>query len=457
VDWELLPLVGDLAIQRKEARLPCFSVGSHLQNDTFHERQDVLAKIDEVCLPDVLYTSSSDNKELKVFALCGIGGLGKTETAIEYAFSRRSRFDAIFWIRSDEKSKLEEDLSQIALALDLADTNEPINHFANRSIARGWLASPRKLLDASSDSISQAEATWLLILDNADDPAVLDELKPLFGSGSVLITSRNPLSKSALATNLISPVGYDLQPFTTEEATSFILKLAPGDSQGAKQIAERLGGIPLGLVHMAGIIRSTFVKHNEFLAWYSDELELPELHEMAVDLPRPTARGNLATIWAVEKLPQDARTFLEYLAFLDPDCIQERIFINFSGSLALMQDLPQKKGEWLKARGGLLRASLVHHNEQEGDLRIHRLLQDVVRAKLPDERQSQILSNLIVLLNAAFPKVPLDKRATTKRWPECIAIHPHIISIMQYVQHKVKGGLIQVNLEMAQLLSEVGW
>ena len=207
MDWELLPLVGDLTIQRKEARLPCFSLGSHLRNDTFHERRDVLAKIEEVCLPDVLHTSSSDNKELKVFALCGIGSLGKTETAIEYAFSRRSRFDAIFWIRPDETSKLEEDLSQIALALDLTDKNEPSNHFANRSIARGLLASPRKLLDASSDSVSQAEATWLLILDNADDPAVLDELKPLFGSGSVLITSRNPLSKSALATNLISPFG----------------------------------------------------------------------------------------------------------------------------------------------------------------------------------------------------------------------------------------------------------
>jgi len=158
--------------------------------------------------------------------------------------------------------------------------------------------------------------------------------------------------------------------------------------------------------------------YKEFLAWYSDELELPELHGMALDLPRSTARGHLATVWVVEKLPQDARTFLEYLAFLDPDCIQAKIFINFSGSLALMQDLPQKKGEWLKARDGLLRASLVHHNEQEGDLRIHQLLQDIVRAEFADERQSQLLSNFIVLLNAAFPKVSLDKRATTKRWPE---------------------------------------
>ncbi|KAF2110706.1 hypothetical protein BDV96DRAFT_667086 [Lophiotrema nucula] len=457
VDWELVPLVGDLSLQRREATLPCFSVGMHLRNDMFYGRDDVLKKIDEVCLPGSFRISSSDVQELKVFALCAMGGLGKTEIAIEYAYSRRSQFDAIFWIRADEKSKLEEDLSHMAVALNIEDKNEPKNHFANRSIARGWLASPRKLLDVTSDRISQAEATWLLILDNADDPGVLDELKPLFGSGSVLITSRNPLSKSALATNVISPVGYDLESFNYNDAANFVLRQAPGNIDGARQIVERLGGIPLSLAHVAGIIRGNYLAYKEFLEWYSDETEHSELHAMSVDLSRSTARGHLASIWAIEKLPADARGLLEYLAHLDPDCIQELIFTNFDIPSPPAFDLPQKRREWLLARGGLLRASLIHHNDELGDLRIHRLLQDVVRAKISDDRQNYVLHTLVTLLDEAFPKVPLNKRQNTSRWPQCMAILPHIVTVMNFFKQKFKRNAIDVSFELAHLLSEAGW
>ena len=108
--------------------------------------------------------------------------------------------------------------------------------------------------DPSDEEISKL-ATWLLVFANVDDLAVLDDFWPLDGPGCVLFTGRDPLAKGHgyLATH-----GIDLVPFTDEEASELFMKLTKKDDseerQISKNVAKRLGGIPLAMTQMAGVI-----------------------------------------------------------------------------------------------------------------------------------------------------------------------------------------------------------
>lgn len=73
-------------------------------------RDDILENLDRYLLPpeDLMHSSSELTTAPRHAVLCGLGGLGKTTLAMEYAFTRRDKFDAVFWIRADERAKLED-------------------------------------------------------------------------------------------------------------------------------------------------------------------------------------------------------------------------------------------------------------------------------------------------------------------------------------------------------------
>jgi hypothetical protein len=122
----------------------------------------------------------------------------------------------------------------------------------SRDLAKGWLANPKKLIDERSDTVGKAEATWLIILDNADQPDLLEDLMPIFGSGSLLMTSRDPLAKTTFS---VDPVGIDLEPFEASEAATYLRGLvSSGSHEEALQIVRRLGCLPMALSQMAGVI-----------------------------------------------------------------------------------------------------------------------------------------------------------------------------------------------------------
>jgi hypothetical protein len=99
-------LLGNFSKMRREARLPCFLVEGVTRSRDFFGRQDALEKLDRFLLPATKSFSSQATVQRHA-VLCGMAGLGKTEIAIQFAFSRRDAFDAVFWIRADETAKIE--------------------------------------------------------------------------------------------------------------------------------------------------------------------------------------------------------------------------------------------------------------------------------------------------------------------------------------------------------------
>lgn len=184
--------------------LPCYSL-RYNRNSGFFGRETELVLMDEVLLP-VMESASPRDLRLKSFALCAMGGMGKTEVAIEYMHSRKNLFDVIFMISADSQEKLDVGFLDMAYKLGLQSESDHDDPAVTRDLVKGWLANPLKVL-SSEPGDEKSHVRWLLVFDNADDPDILHDYWPSDGIGSVIITSRNPLAKRGI---FASSTGIDL-------------------------------------------------------------------------------------------------------------------------------------------------------------------------------------------------------------------------------------------------------
>lgn len=204
----------------------------------------------------------------------------------------------------------------------------------------------------------------------------------------------------------------------------------------------------------ASVIRKQYLPYADFLKQYQDEAGREELHNLQLNRnPRPTARGTIASIFAIEQLSAEARTLLELSSFLNPDCILERIFVE--NSVISFPNFPQKTAAWNAARGELIQASLVKRNDEKRELWMHRVLQDSVRAKMDEEKTTSTFACTVSLVSAAWPRVSLDKRHTTSL-TAVRGVVPHVLALKSYYEKRLNRHLIDPNVDLASLFNEAG-
>ncbi|KAF2116999.1 tetratricopeptide repeat domain-containing protein [Lophiotrema nucula] len=457
--WEVVPIINSFTAPRKLAQLPCFMIDTLVRNKDFFGRESMLAELDDWLLPvstDKARFSSQPNGQRHV-VLCGMGGIGKTSIAMEFAFSRQTHFDAIFWIRADETAKLEQDFAQIASSLGLEDAAERTNPIISRELAMGWLSNPRKVLDEEDDIIGQTEACWLLIFDNADSPENLQDYWPLSQAGSILVTSRDPLSKTSPS---IAGKSIDLSPLTDEEGAHLLQRLSHNAKEGeaSLEIASKLGGLPLAISQMAAIIRYQYLSLADFIERYDDDASRKHLHAFEhAGSRRKEARGNIASIWAVQQLDEGAMTIIQLAAILDPDCIQERIFEEFAIGVEHIQEYPANWMAYSTARAELIKRSLVRRNESSKELWIHRVLQDSVKAQMSDERLLDIFTLALTLLTKAWGSTALVNRHDWRLSKTREGLFPHAMSLRASYENIYKDTNPKASVPLAELMNEAGW
>ncbi|EEP77378.1 predicted protein [Uncinocarpus reesii 1704] len=457
---------------RKPLHLPCFLLNTHSINEDFCGREDILERLAVELLPSENTVAASDTT-LRQFALCGLGGAGKTEIAREFARRHKASFDAVFWVVADEIAKLDDHYGQISLALGLEDLSECKNQVVSREIVKGWLSNPRRYR-SGFDEFGQlgqvrSEATWLLIFDNADDPMILADYWPQ-GSGSILITSRDPLAKTMFTR---TPSGLDLGPLSKQDSLSLFNHLTSTVSEPESDVARRIfdafGGVPLAICQMAGIIRRQDLTLPEFFELYTDHEEHASLYETNFDTNLTTYRHSLSTVWAFEKLKPQARQLLELISFLDPDAIGEELLTE--ASVKLFSEVTKfEKCHYIEARTDLLQSSLVQRDKKKQQISVHRIVQDVVLATMNGARIKLMFDQAVRILWANWPSalpkpskepaLPQPKSAGGRlhvgRWPACAAIYPHVLRLHQ-LWSSISDLSKASGILFAKLLNEAAW
>ncbi|KAL8731035.1 MAG: hypothetical protein Q9166_003686 [cf. Caloplaca sp. 2 TL-2023] len=427
------------------------------RNKVFFGRADIMDKISDIFFGKSEVSEEDEDpeeaEEVKAFAICGPGGMGKTQIAAEFVYRHKDRFDAIFWIYADIAGKIAESFTRIALELGLvaADSVDSRDPVVTRELVKGWLANPMKTADPSDEGVT-GQASWLIVFDNADNADQLEDFWPLNGPGCALFTSRDPLARHAsyLALN-----GIQLRPFDLDQGSKFLSELTkkPEDSS---DVVEMLGGLPLAMTQMAGIIVRHDYTFKEFVKTYSEEESRKELMQLRLDQPRSRSgyEHTLASVWALESL-KHGRALLEVLSFLDPDRIQESI-LTTQPDVVVVDGFPKTIVSYHRARTELLQSSLIIRNAEQ--IQVHRLIQDVARTKVDKGRMKAIFSAAVALVSAIWPFQEFDWRHGVGRWRKCEQLFPHVLSLEQHRSRlQLPCDNFKEDFQFAKLLTDAGW
>jgi tetratricopeptide (TPR) repeat protein len=334
-------------------------------------------------------------------AVRGLGGVGKSQVALEYAYRmyESGRYELVCWIRANDAETVAEDLAGIASLLGI-DANRPTGELAAAVVAA---------LGASEN--------WLLVFDNAQTAGDLVGVLP-GGSGHVLITSRNR-SWSRVARRL------DLAVFTRAESVAFVGARSQRDEpDAAAELAQELGDLPLALAQAASFVDTLSRTVGEYLALYRDPEQACRLRDEGLEsneYPDSVARTWLLSLGQLAG-HLGAVELLRLCAFLDPGGID--LDLLSAGRAETGEVLAAVLGNQLdrtKAAGALIAMSLAAA-PAEHHLRVHRLVQAVTRDQLDKQEAAKWAKRALNLVAAVLPPAPADYRS----WPMYAKLAPHI-------------------------------
>jgi tetratricopeptide (TPR) repeat protein len=344
-------------------------------------------------------------------ALSGLGGAGKTQTAVEYAHLHFDNYLYTFWTVADSRDSIVSGYWKIAGLLKLPEASAEDQEAAAEAVKR-WLTT---------------RGDWLLILDNADDPALACTLIPSGKNGHVLLTTR------AGAVGVVAR-RVDIQGMGTEEGSLFLLRRATriaedavleaadeDDRARAKELVAQLDGLPLALDQAGAYIEKTGCGLSGYLSRY--RTHGPELlrrrGSLKSDHPDP-----VATTWAlsfenIEKDNPAAAELLQFCAFLQPDQIPEEMFSQSASELGpVLGAVGADELALDEAMSEILKYSLLRRDPNASALEIHRLVQTVLKQGMDEVTQRLWAERAIRAVNRAFPS---PKFST---WADCDRLLP---------------------------------
>ena len=470
--WDIIRGATDFAATTRQLSFPCFFLEPHSRTKDFFPRPEISRLLEETLLPSIPRNAESRQENLKSFVLCGLGGVGKTEIALDFVFSNLQHYDAVFIVHADQSSRLAEEYCQIAVKLGLEQQGENNDPAISRENVLSWLANPVKSSSSSfsppgaidSSPIHSVRAKWLLVFDNADDPTVLDDYFPTNGYGSVLVTSQDPMAKSKF---FFGDTGLELQPLLEGDAAAFLERLIKRkvqqdpETEAALTIARRLDGLPLAITQIAAIIRRRDLLLGQFLELHKEDVDLFDLHNLRIG-PRRGYEYSLASVWALGDLDPAALSLLNVISMLDPEYIQEEILTGSLGDVEPL-DYPTTKKEYHETLPLLTQSSLVQRNPVLAELRIHRLVQDVARANMQKVAlcEEKVFELTVQLVSSVWPFITrgsVGRAHKVDRWRQCAKLFPHISRLLRiYRSIQQRNSTYRARTGFADLLNEAGW
>ena len=409
------------------------------RNPFFTGREEVLSH-----LHDAL-TGGKTAVLTQALAISGLGGIGKTQIAVEYAYRYRHHYQAIFWVTAATHDTLNADFVMLAALLTLPEQHEQKQDIVVGAVKR-WLAT---------------HGNWLLIVDNVDDPEMVIDFLPVHVLGNILLTTRLQALGTVAHCIEVEKMGLNegvmfLLRRTRELASDAPLDQATEESRTqAAEIVDALDGLPLALDQAGAYIEETRCGLAQYLALYGTRRKelLLRRGRLPVDHPEPVAATWSLSFQQVEQENAAAADLLHLLAFLDPEAIPEEIItlgaVELGSTLGIAARDPLKIDAILEL---LLRYSLIRRNPEAKSLSIHRLIQAVLKDGMDQATQRLWAERAIRAVNRAFPSlVDLQGGYELRNWKKCQRCLPHVQMCMTYSKE------YELSLpEAARLFNEAG-
>jgi serine/threonine protein kinase/tetratricopeptide (TPR) repeat protein len=341
-------------------------------------------------------------------AISGLGGIGKTQTALEYVYRFRDQYQWVFWMRADSRETLLSDMASIATLLNLPEKDEQdTNHIV--IAVKQWL---------------DMHSKWLLVFDNVEDITFLSQLLPTSLKGCVLLTSRSPFT-APFAQRI------DLEEMTPEEATVFLLRRAKfidldlsygkiplNLRKDAKEIAELLDGLPLALDQAGAYIEESGCSLSHYLQVL--RLSRAELLQKRGDL---LTTGHPESVAATLSLSFDqllqhnlvAANLLRCCAFLAPDALPEEVLREIVRDLCKEDShIAGNSVELHEVLRDLSTFSLIRQHAESHMISMHRLVQAVLKDRMDYQEQQLWAERAVQAVNRVFPD-----GENVARWETC--------------------------------------
>ncbi len=352
-------------------------------------------------------------------AIFGLGGIGKTQTAVEYTYRYRSDYRFIFWTRAGTEVELQAGCVEIARLLDL-----PEQHATN----------PAETVQAVKHRLEHTSA-WLLVFDNADAPEMLKTSYPRTPRGHILLTSRAQVFDTL---GIARPLA--LAKMDQQEALDFLFKRtarAQNDTKeqhAAERLATELGYLPLALEQAAAYIVAKSARFQDYLTSYQRQ-RLSLLNKAQPKTGEYPA--SVASTWALnfQEVEQDpvAADILCVSAFLSPDAIPLELLSRgasqlgpvLAGALAASED-PLVLNEALEP---LTHYSLIRLDVDAQTYSMHRMVQEVVKDQMGVERQAEWAERTVRAVAQSFPEVDYQT------WTRCERYIPHVLLCVAHIDH----------------------
>lgn len=331
-------------------------------------------------------------------AINGLGGIGKTQTVVEYAYRYRDEYHLVSWIRAATRDTIITDFVELANRLQLQEKEDQDQMIVVAAVKR-WLTEHQG---------------WLLILDNADDLDVIRDFLPTGESGHILITTR---------AQAVGSIAYSIpiEKMDEEEGVLLLLRRAKVlvaetsldqatevDRRQAAAIVATMEGLPLAIDQAGAYIEETGCGLASYLNRYN-------MHQKELLQRRSASQtdynDSVATTWSlsfqrIEKANRAAADLMRLCSFIEPDEIPEEIFIKGAPDLGLtLMPVATDELKLDQALEEILQYSLMKRNEKAKILSIHRLVQAVLKARMSLKTQRLWAERAVRAVNHTLPDI----------------------------------------------------
>ncbi|KAH7073934.1 P-loop containing nucleoside triphosphate hydrolase protein [Paraphoma chrysanthemicola] len=400
------------------ATLPCFVLPAR-RNPGFYGRENELAFLDA----NIQVVGSQD--EFRALVVHGIGGVGKSALAQEYAYRTQHHVDALLWVYCETRTSITQSFSSMAVRLGLRGA-VPDSHSKNCELVLSWFHATR--------------ARWLIVYDNVDDVEMLQHFWPNASRGSGIVTTQ----RTDVAYVVNSGLRLQIKPWDEVTGANYLLNLVAADirdhdtpartNTSAVELSRELGGLPLAITHMAEWISQhrctiqmtvdVYRREPSSLFWSSSQRSF-------------TGGTSLNTIWglAFSSLNASSRDLLTVLCFLNPDSVPmsflELLTNNESdspGNLGFCQNTPK----FIDALRGLMLSSLVSRDSNTQTLSTNRLVQSQFLSRVGHEQRQRGFDCTLHLLIKKFPADTFQARTRMLLDEQSALYVPYVLSMQQH-------------------------